>query len=163
MNKTARQKHLLEIVKSREIETQEHLREALRRAGFDVTQATLSRDIKELGVIKTRWQGRLMYSLEAAAPERRNLWKEAARMMSEFVADIQRSANLVVLKTAPGNAQGVAAAVDRVGLPGVLGTVAGDDTILVITEDTSAGADALRTLRELWLGNHSESQRREHG
>ncbi|MDI3256622.1 MAG: transcriptional regulator ArgR [Kyrpidia sp.] len=120
-----------ELVTARAIETQEELVQALRECGFQVTQATVSRDIKELQLIKTpTGDGRYVYAL----PPEPSVNSEARlqRMLPESFVALDRAENLIVMKTLPGNAHAVAALVDAVGWPEIMGTIAGDDTILVI-------------------------------
>ena len=130
--KARRQALILNIIKEKSIETQEELGEALKREGVGVTQATLSRDIKELGLIKVPTpDGNYRYSM----PNDRSfsdLLKRAERMFEHAVIGIDYSENLIIIKTTTGTAQGVAAALDDLEWQEVLGTIAGDDSILVI-------------------------------
>lgn len=130
--KAQRQRKIKEIIKNNNISTQEELADALKKAGFDVTQATVSRDIKELRLIKiARKDNVYVYGL----PKEQHLVHNEDRlrlMMQEFVQDIDYSENLIVLKTYPGNAHGVASLIDSSDWPGIIGTLAGDDTILLI-------------------------------
>ncbi|CAB3391151.1 MAG: transcriptional regulator ArgR [Kyrpidia sp.] len=131
MMKNKRLTRIRELVASRSIETQEELVQALRESGFQVTQATVSRDIKELQLIKVPTaDGRYVYALppEPAVNNEARL----RRMLPESFVALDRAENLIVMKTLPGNAHAVAALVDAVGWPEVMGTIAGDDTILVI-------------------------------
>jgi transcriptional regulator of arginine metabolism len=111
------------------VSTQEELRRKLARRGIHVTQATISRDIEELGLIKTRQGYRVPDTAEVAAPPQPTL----PVILKEFLRDVQQAANLVVLKTHPGNAHSVAVVLDAEQWPEVVGTVAGDDTIFVAT------------------------------
>jgi transcriptional regulator of arginine metabolism len=121
MSKPGRQKVILEIVENGEIASQEELAHALARRGFKVGQATLSRDIHELGLVKAR----------------------------EFVLDVRQAQNLIVVKTAVGSAQPVAAALDEEQWPEVVGTIAGDDAILIVTPDTKAARKLEQKIRGL--------------
>ena len=127
-----------EIVENNVIETQEDLAEALRRQGIDVTQATVSRDIKELMLIKVPvGDGGYRY----AFPQEQNVLITPARMERTFqdsLVAINHSQNIIVLKTMPGTAQAVAFTIDYVKWPEIIGTVAGDDTILVIVKPIEA-------------------------
>jgi transcriptional regulator of arginine metabolism len=132
MKKRTRQKLIRELIGSREIRTQEVLSAALKRKNVRVTQATLSRDFREMGVIKKpEGLGGFAYKivLEEAPTSERNLQHKFAGTVREA----RRSANLIILKTPPGEAQGVARVIDNARIDGLLGTVAGDDTILVVT------------------------------
>jgi transcriptional regulator of arginine metabolism len=115
MLKRLRQQEILKLVRSRHIHTQEQLAEALGRAGIDATQVTLSRDIRELGLVKT----------------------------AQGYQELSVAQNLVVLKTTPGSASPLAVALDQSDWAEVVGTIAGDDTVLVITPD-AASAKAFR-------------------
>ena len=136
MLKRLRQQEILKLVRSRSIHTQEQLAEALGRAGIEATQVTLSRDIRELGLVKTA-QGYQELSSAKPAPD-------VHEMANEFLLDVRIAQNLVVLKTTPGSASPIAVALDQANWTEVVGTIAGDDTVLVITPDT-ASAKAFRT------------------
>lgn len=128
--KTKRHKRILELIQNQTISTQEEVAEALRKEGFNVTQATVSRDIKELGLIKVSIGDDLSkYALpmEITVSERRLKF-----MIKEFVLRYDYSENIIVLKTPPGTAQAVASVIDNAQWKEVIGTVAGDDTILLI-------------------------------
>lgn len=130
-----------EIVASREIETQEELVRALRESGFQVTQATVSRDIKELRLIKTpTGDGRYVYALPPEQPGSSEA--RLRRMLPESFVAMDRAENLIVMKTLPGNAHAVAALVDNLEWTEIMGTIAGDDTILIICR-SAAQAEAV--------------------
>lgn len=112
------------LVANKKISTQEELTRELRKLGFDVAQPTVSRDMADLGLVKVKWSGDAFYSL----PEVERL----RSMLKAFWQKLDWSDNLIVLKTSPGTAQGVAAAIDALGWPGIVGTVGGDDTTLII-------------------------------
>ena len=141
MNKAFRHGQILKLIRERRIHTQDELAQALREIGVPATQVTLSRDIRELGLAKTS-DGYRPISAEPAGPD-------LASLAAEFVQDVRIAQNLLVLKTSPGNANTVAAALDREGWPEVVGTVAGDDTILVILPDTAAAQSTRRRLLDL--------------
>jgi len=124
------------LIRSHRLHTQEDLAKALRGIGIPATQVTLSRDIRELGLIKTA-EG-YTSAAEAAAPG-----DDVGPLVAEFVQDIRLAQNLLVLRTGPGRANAVAVALDRANWPEITGTVAGDDTILIIAPDT-ATAENLR-------------------
>ncbi len=130
--KTRRQALILSIIREKAIETQEELGETLKEEGVKVTQATLSRDIKELGLIKVPTpDGHYRYSL----PTDRSfsdVVERAELMFKNSVTSIDYSENLIIIKTTTGTAQGVAAALDDLDWKEVMGTIAGDDSILVI-------------------------------
>ncbi|MFA5867787.1 MAG: arginine repressor [Actinomycetota bacterium] len=142
--KTARQAAMLKVIETRQVETQEDLAEELKKAGFQTTQATLSRDLKEMGVGKTRSKvGKLVYATGAVQSQ---AWPALRRMAQDLVSEVKRAGNLVIVKTLPGYASGVATAVDNLGDKTILGSVAGDDTILVITSDEASGQAFAKSL-----------------
>jgi len=127
MSKSYRQGQILKLIRSHPIHTQEELAQELRKAGIAATQVTLSRDMRELRLAKTA-EGYQELAAEEVGPELRLL-------AAEFLQDIRTAQNLVVLKTAPGHANSVAVALDHEEWPEIVGTIAGDDTILVIAPD----------------------------
>ena len=137
MNKAFRQGQILNLIRARRLHTQEELADALRDQGISATQVTLSRDIRELGLVKTP-NG---YA-EAASAKPAAL--SLAQIAREFLRDVKVAQNLLVLRTPPGHANALASALDRADLPEIAGTIAGDDTVLVVSEDHKT-ALALRT------------------
>ena len=129
MDNLYRRSQILELLRAQAVATQGDLRRQLQRRGIRVTQATVSRDIEELGVVKTRKGYRAPESGPAALPPQPAL----ATILKEFLREVRRASNLVVLKTHPGNAHSVAVALDAESWPEVTGTIAGDDTIFVAT------------------------------
>lgn len=156
-SKAARHARIIAVLAGQQIRSQAELAVRLNEAGVHVTQATLSRDLDELGAVKLRTpdgglpvyvvpeDGSPLTSRSAAdAPPQR-----LARLVGELLTSAEASANLVVLRTLPGAAHFLASALDRASLPEVLGTIAGDDTILVVARDPDGGralADHLLTL-----------------
>ncbi|WP_027719257.1 arginine repressor [Desulfovirgula thermocuniculi] len=147
--KAMRQRKILEIIRERVIATQEELARALREAGFPVTQATVSRDIRELGLVKVPLdQNSFRYAPPGeAVPPRRD--ERLKRLLRTSVQYIDCSENLVVIKTLPGEAQGVASALDQAAWPEIIGTVAGDDTILAVVKPKKMVLKVLKRLSEL--------------
>ncbi len=136
MNKAFRQGQILKLIRSRRIPTQDDLaRELKESCGIETTQVTLSRDIRELGLLKTP-EGYRQVEAAAAGPELETI-------AGELLQDARVAQNLVVLRTSPGNANALAVALDKEDWPEVVGTIAGDDTILVVAPDSSA-AEKLR-------------------
>lgn len=131
MSKRTRQNTLLELVQQQPYRNQDELRRALVRRGFEVTQATLSRDIHELGLVKTT-DG---YAVQEGEQVADSSLPPAIRLVREFVLSVKEAQNLLVIRTAPGSAQPVAAALDAEGWNEVVGTVAGDDTLLIISQN----------------------------
>lgn len=141
MNKGQRHIKIREIIANEEIETQDDLVDRLRAAGFNVTQATVSRDIKELHLIKVPMaDGRYKYSLPA--DQRFNPLQKLKRLLIDSFVSIDSASHLVVLKTMPGNAHAVAALIDNLDWEEIMGTVSGDDTILIICR-TPEGAGVI--------------------
>ncbi len=129
MSKLVRHKRITELISNDAIYTQEDLRNQLRRSGIHVNQATLSRDLRELGLVKTV-NG---YSLPATEDAGSSPMPALEHLLREFTVDVREAENLLVLKTTPGSAQPVAAALDSADWAEIVGTIAGDDTILIIT------------------------------
>ncbi len=127
MTKTYRQGQILKLIRAKRISTQEELAQELGKQGIAATQVTLSRDIRDLRLVKTR-EGYQEMAPEETGPE-------FALLAAEFLLDVLIAQNLLVLKTSPGHANTVAVAFDHEGWPEVVGTIAGDDTILVVTPD----------------------------
>ncbi|HEX7354960.1 MAG TPA: arginine repressor [Mycobacteriales bacterium] len=146
-SKAARHERIVTVLRERPVRSQAELAEALRQDGFRVTQATLSRDLDELGAVKLRAPdaGAPAYVVPedgAPVPSRAPHAGEPhrlARLLGDLLVSAESSANLVVLRTPPGASSFLASALDRARLPEVLGTVAGDDTILVIARDPGGG------------------------
>ncbi|PTM58540.1 transcriptional regulator AhrC/ArgR [Desmospora activa] len=132
--KAQRHIKIREIVTQNEIETQEDLVSSLKNAGYNVTQATVSRDIKELRLVKVPTNhGGYKYSLPA--DNRFNPLQKLKRMLMDSFVGIEQSENLIVMRTMPGNAHAIAVLIDNLDWSDVLGTIAGDDTILIICRD----------------------------
>ncbi|OFV93874.1 MAG: hypothetical protein A3H28_05595 [Acidobacteria bacterium RIFCSPLOWO2_02_FULL_61_28] len=145
MTKSYRHGQILNLIRIQPTRTQEELAHALHRVGIEVTQVTLSRDIRELGLVKGQQGYR---EPERAAPpteEPGNL----KRALEEFVRDVKTAQNIVIIKTAPGNAQPVAVALDREGWPEIIGTLAGDDTVFAATPDARQAVRAKEKLLAL--------------
>jgi transcriptional regulator of arginine metabolism len=147
--KSNRHANIIAIIKEQIVATQEELGEALEAKGIMVTQATLSRDIKELGLVKISTpEGRYRYSM----PQDRlpgDMVRRAQKMLEDAVISIDAAENILVIKTMHGNAQGVAAAFDDLDWPEVVGTVAGDDTIMAVIRNKSQVEEILERLAQL--------------
>ena len=141
-----RQGAILRLVREQQLSTQEDLAEALRREGLDAVQATVSRDIAQLGLVKVRDPaGRLVYALPGSADLDR--LGELTSALRRWAVSLDSSANLLVIRTPPGHANALARAIDEAHLPDVIGTIAGDDTITVIAREGVQGAAIERELR----------------
>ena len=135
--KYKRQKKRLELIAEYDIETQDDLIERLRESGYDVTQATVSRDIRELKLVKTAMPDR-RYRYEVAQYEGIEISTKYRNIIKETVIKVDYVGNTVVLRTYTGMAQAAAAAVDGMGWDEIVGTLAGDDTIFILMRDTAA-------------------------
>ena len=144
MTKSFRQGQILKLVRSHPVYTQDDLAKLLRSVGIEATQVTLSRDVRELRLVKTP-EG---YRQIAGATNRESA-SQFELLAAEFLQDVKSAQNLVVLKTAPGHANSVAVALDSAEWPEVVGTIAGDDTILVIAPDTPTAGKVCNRLLAL--------------
>jgi len=156
--KAARHARIVDLLEHHDVPSQARLAELLADDGLAVAQATLSRDLDELGAVKVpRTDGAPVYAVPAEGGDPRPLAGvayEAAltrltRVAGEVLVSAESSANLVVLRTPPGAAQFLASAIDHTVLPSVLGTVAGDDTVLLVTRDPSGGAEVAAAMLAL--------------
>jgi transcriptional regulator of arginine metabolism len=145
MSKSYRQGQILKLIRSTRVLTQDDLAEELRKQGISATQVTLSRDIRDLRLVKTR-EGYQEMAEEERGPA-------FPLLAAEFVLDVRCAQNLVVLKTAPGHANSVAVALDQEGWPEVVGTIAGDDTILVIAPDSATAEGVQEKLMTILEGS----------
>ena len=141
MNKSYRQGQILKLIRAKRISTQEELAQELKNQGIAATQVTLSRDLRDLRLVKTR-EGYKEMAPEETGPG-------FSILAGEFLNDVVRAQNLIVLKTSPGHANSVAVALDNEEWPEIVGTIAGDDTILVITPDTPTAEAIQERLLEL--------------
>lgn len=141
MNKSFRQGQILKIIRRREIHTQDELARELSQDGIQTTQVTLSRDMRELGLVKTG-EGYRRFNREDSGPD-------LTSVANEYLLDIRLAQNLLVLQTSPGNANTLAAAIDRAELEEAVGTIAGDDTVLVVTPDSEKAEKFRRRLLEI--------------
>ena len=155
-----RRRDLMRILRSGNASSQEQIVRELRDAGHDVTQATVSRDLRELGAAKVRSPQGLTYRLADDVPHSWNgdlVARNLERALEEFALDVKLAHSLVVVVTAPGHASAVARAIDLAGSDPIVGTVAGDDTIFVATGSPEAAKD----LRARWWGGITEGSRRQ--
>ena len=148
-SKQQRQQMVTRLIAHDNVCSQPHLQELLK-AQIEATQATISRDLEELGAVKIRIAGgESIYAIAEYAPARVAPSDQLRRVMAEWVAEVTSSGNLVVVRTPPGCAHVVASALDRSGLVGLLGTVAGDDTILCVATEEVGGTGLAEQLRSL--------------
>jgi transcriptional regulator of arginine metabolism len=134
-NTAARRRAIRRIIEDQVVGSQAELVEQLGKAGFEVTQATVSRDLKEIGAVKVPEGAGARYVLPESAGTGGVSDRVLAHTLAEYVTGITSTGNLVVVKTPPGAAQVVAAAIDGCSIDGIIGTVAGDDTLLIVTHE----------------------------
>lgn len=150
--KTQRQKKITEIIEKQAVSTQDELAEALRTSGFNVTQATVSRDIKELRLVKVATgENTYRYGLPKEQEYVKNEGR-LSRMMNELVTSVAASENIVVLRTYPGNAHTIASLIDGSNWQEIIGTIAGDDTVLLIVKslhETQPRPEVARLIHKL--------------
>jgi transcriptional regulator of arginine metabolism len=148
--KAARQQALAALLRTRQVSSQARMLDQLRAQGFDATQATISRDLDDLGAVKVRGpDGRLVYALPEPEVPQDAAHDEVRRVLGASLLAIVPSGNLVVLRTPPGHASALASTLDRAGVAGVAGTVAGDDTVLVVCTERTPGRVVARQLAAL--------------
>lgn len=149
-SKVQRQQTIAKLIGRHAVTNQPQLVDLLAADGIAATQATVSRDLEDLGAVKVRVPGgETVYAIPEYEPARLAPEDQLRRVMGEWVAEVKRSGDLVVLRTPPGCAHVVASALDRSGLEGVLGTVAGDDTLLCVAEEELGGEALAARLRDL--------------
>lgn len=150
VSKVARQHRIAQLLAKHQVTNQPQLVELLADDGVVATQATVSRDLDDLGAVKVRVPGgETVYAIPEFEPDRLAPLDHLRRTLSEWVVEIASSGVMVVLRTPPGCAHVVASALDRSGLAGLVGTVAGDDTLLCVAADKVGGARLARTIRDL--------------
>ncbi|MGH9056583.1 MAG: arginine repressor [Acidimicrobiales bacterium] len=150
LSKAQRQHRVVQILEQHTVSNQAQLVDLLCEAGVEATQATVSRDLDEIGAVKVRaGGGEPVYAVPELPKDRVAPGEHLRRVLGDWVVEVASSANLVVLRTPPGSAHVVASALDRAGVPDIVGTVAGDDTILVVAAEGTGGARLARRLTRL--------------
>ncbi|HIL48401.1 MAG TPA: arginine repressor [Acidimicrobiia bacterium] len=150
MSKHQRQHRISHILANEVVTSQEQLVRLLADDGVESTQATVSRDLDDLGAVKVRVSGgESVYAIPEHPADRVVPVDQLRRVMGEWVVEVESSGNLVVLRTPPGSAHVVASALDRTGIEGSIGTVAGDDTLMVVAAEGTTGENLAVTLRNL--------------
>lgn len=133
-SKKERQQKLKELIAQKDIGDQNHLLAEIKKLNFDATQATISRDLQELGVIKIRvGPGSYKYEITPTIPKD-VMWNKLRVLFDNFVLGMKSTNNMILIRTSPGNAHGVASLLDTLEIESILGTIAGDDTVLVIMD-----------------------------
>lgn len=147
---SSRRRLVRRLIDSGSIESQHELVEMLEEAGHVVTQATVSRDLDAIGAVKVRTDdGGHRYEIQEEVPSVVNGDRETVRIVDEFVETMVGTGNLLVVRTRPGAAHVVASAVDRANIAGVMGTVAGDDTLLVVVAESTTPQGVIETLNRM--------------
>ena len=144
--KNKRHEKILEVIEKKNIETQEELAKILNEAGFVVTQATVSRDIKKLGLVKVKGKG----SHQKYAPKVASTlveYDKYVRVLKDAITGMDDAENILVIKTVPGMAMAVAAALDSLRIPEIIGSIAGDDTIMCATKNNRYAKDVMDKIR----------------
>ena len=150
MSKARRQHRISSLLEEQSVTSQLQLVELLESEDIVATQATVSRDLDELGAIKVRVPGgETVYAIPEHPVDRIAPQDHLRRVMGDWVADVASSGNIVMLRTPPGSAHVVASALDRAGIEDILGTVAGDDTLLVVAAESISGTELADRLRDL--------------
>jgi transcriptional regulator of arginine metabolism len=150
LSKTQRQHRIARLLEAGAVSSQTQLVELLADDGVTATQATVSRDLDEMGAVKVRVAGGdSAYAIPELPTDQRAPHDHLHRVLGEWVVEVAQSQNLVILRTPPGSAHVVASALDRTGMDGLLGTVAGDDTLLCIADERTGGPRLAGTLRDL--------------
>lgn len=150
MNKRQRQQTIRRVAAERAIGSQRELVDALTSSGVEITQATISRDLRELGFQKARdITGRVRYVLQPNSEEKPDASTACSRMLREFGRGIETAMNLLVLHCDPGAAPGLGRVIDELEDPSIIGCVSGDDTVIIVTKDVTRAEAVCTYLREL--------------
>ena len=145
--KSSRHTKILELIEKYNIETQDELAEKLAEAGFYTTQATISRDIRELKLTKLAYPGGKQKYI-ALKNRELHVDKKYKRVLSDAIIHVEAAQNIIVVKTVTGMAMACATAIDSLGISGIVGTIAGDDTIMCIAKDNDYAKDAIESLKK---------------
>ena len=146
--KSKRQEQILVLIQDHDIETQEQLLDELKKSGFQATQATISRDIKQLRIIKELGPNGTYRYVSSPKPVEHAFSAKLSMIFRQCVTSIDYAQNLIVIKTMPGLANAACSAIDKLELPEMLGTLAGDDTCVVIMRDNASAATFCAEIRE---------------
>lgn len=150
MSSEARRHYVMEqLLANNSVVSQAHLRDLMEAEGLVLSQGTISRDLKKLGAVKLRSGGTSLYAIPKIEAQRSVPHDLVVKVCADWVVDVAHSANVVVLRTPPGSAHVVASAVDRSQMDGVVGSVAGDDTVVVIATEDVGGAALAATFRQM--------------
>lgn len=151
MARSARQSKILEIISTNEIETQDELVSALKQSHFNITQATISRDIKELGLIKILSSESGKYKYAVVENSNQSVSNKYISVFKEAVISVKEAQNLCVIKTIKGMASAICGIIDKLNLENILGAVCGDDTVMIILPSNSTALNTVNKLNNLVL------------
>ena len=141
---SARRSKAIALIKAGVVHSQSDLVKLLKKAGFAVTQATASRDLEEVGAVRSRNEsGELIYQIGASSD---GAISKSMPLPSDLILSVESSGNLAVVRTPPGGAQFLASSLDNSGIASIIGTIAGDDTVLVVSKKSTGGADLAKEL-----------------
>lgn len=149
MGKKNRHFQILKVIESVPVESQQDLLQALEKEGVEISQSTLSKDLKEMGIIKVRGRDGRFRFIQTKEREVFHISVLLRKELQDFLSDMIQVGNFVVLKTVSGNASGTAKCLDEIGWEEIIGTIAGDDTILVITKTPQDAEGIIRKLQEV--------------
>lgn len=152
--KSKRQEKIIEIIETQDIETQDELAEKLQQAGFQTTQATISRDIREMKLTKISAPGGKQKYIALKNKDYHTIEKYK-RVLADGVLSIESAQNLIVIKTVVGMAMAVAAAIDNLHISGIMGCIAGDDAIFCVTKDEDTAKDVIKSIKKLAVHQNS--------
>ena len=144
--KSGRQSKIIELITKHNIETQEELADLLEQAGYHVTQATISRDIRELKLTKVAYPGGKQKYIALKSQEL-HIDKKYKRVLSDAIVTMEAAQNIIVIRTVTGMAMACATAIDSLGIEGIVGTIAGDDTIACFAKDNAYAMSAIEGLK----------------
>jgi transcriptional regulator of arginine metabolism len=154
---SARRAKAISLIKAGVVHSQSDLVKLLKKAGFAVTQATASRDLEEVGAVRSRNEiGELVYQIGASSD---GAISKSMPLPSDLILSVESSGNLAVVRTPPGGAQFLASSIDNSGIKSIIGTIAGDDTVLVVSRKASGGAQLAKELRSYGQGKRSRGSK----
>lgn len=155
---SARRSKAISLIKAGVVHSQSDLVKLLKKAGFAVTQATASRDLEELGAVRSRnEQGELVYQIGASSD---GAISRSMPLPSDLILSVESSGNLAVVRTPPGGAQFLASSLDNSGLKSIIGTIAGDDTVLVVSKKSNGGGELAKELLSFGASNRKVAAKR---
>ena len=152
---SARRAKAISLIKAGVVHSQSDLVKLLKKAGFVVTQATASRDLEEVGAVRSRNEsGELVYQIGASSD---GAISKSMPLPSDLILSVESSGNLVVVRTPPGGAQFLASSLDNSGIKSIIGTIAGDDTVLVVPKKSNGGADLAKELLSFGISSKKKT------